>query len=217
MQICRPRGTWAAFIPKAYARLGSLVRESEFRDLELKLRLNSDSAGVSRIDFEDGLVIYSTLFTYAVGQSGLRVLDLGSAMGYSTLWISKALEDACSGPCSVVAVEQKEDRVRAAQDFFKDVKLERVNVSFVQGDAVALLEGVDDESVDAAFVDVHVSLYPSVAELLVKKLKRSGVAMFHNAIRPPPPADTFQVLLRSGWRYAVVPTLEGILVTKRPQ
>jgi len=67
------------------------LRESEFRDFELRLRLNSDSAGVSRIDFEDGLVIYAALFTFAHGRSGLKVYDLGSAMGYSTLWLAKAL------------------------------------------------------------------------------------------------------------------------------
>ena len=81
------------------------MKESDFRDLELKLRLDSDSAGVSRIDFEDGLVLYSVLFTHLSGASGAKVLDLGSAMGYSTLWISKALEEACSGQCDVIAVE----------------------------------------------------------------------------------------------------------------
>ncbi|MFP3264806.1 MAG: hypothetical protein RXO54_03120 [Acidilobus sp.] len=50
------------------------MRESDFRDLELKLRLDSDSAGVSRIDFEDGLVLYSVLFTHLSGASGVKVL-----------------------------------------------------------------------------------------------------------------------------------------------
>jgi predicted O-methyltransferase YrrM len=192
------------------------LKESDFRDLELKLRLDSDSAGVSRIDFEDGLVLYSVLFTHLSGASGAKVLDLGSAMGYSTLWISKALEEACSGQCDVIAAELRGERVRAAQDFFKGVELRSARVSFVEGDAVSLLEGIDDESIDAAFVDVHVSLYPKVAELLLRKLRRGGVAMFHNAIRPPPPAETFQVLSRTGWRFAVVPTLEGILITRKP-
>jgi predicted O-methyltransferase YrrM len=192
------------------------LRESDFRDLELKLRLDSDSAGVSRIDFDDGLVIYSALFTHLSGASGAKVLDLGSAMGYSTLWISKALEDSCSGECDVVAVELRGDRVKAAQEFFRDIKLEKVKVSFIEGNAVNVLEGVDDESIDAAFVDVHVSLYPRVAELMLRKLKRGGLVMFHNAIRPPPPAETFQQLSGAGWRYAVVPTLEGVLIARRP-
>jgi len=192
------------------------LRESDFRDLELKLRLDSDSAGVSRIDFEDGLVLYSVLFTHLSGASGVKVLDLGSAMGYSTLWISKALEEACSGQCDVIAVEVRGDRVKAAQEFFRGVELKRAKVSFAEGDAVGLLEGVDDESIDAAFVDVHVCMYPKVAELLLRKLKRGGLAVFHNAIRPPPPAETFQVLIRAGWRFAVVPTLEGVLIARKP-
>ncbi len=143
------------------------------------------------------------------------MLDLGSAMGYSTLWISKALEEACSGQCDVIAVEVRGDRVKAAQEFFRDVELKRAKVSFAEGDAVGLLEGVDDESIDAAFVDFHVCMYPKVAELLLRKLKRGGLAVFHNAIRPPP-AKTFQVLIRAGWRFAVVPTLEGVLIARKP-
>ncbi|MFP3080892.1 MAG: class I SAM-dependent methyltransferase [Acidilobus sp.] len=156
------------------------------------------------------------LFTHLSGASGVKVLDLGSAMGYSTLWTSKALEEACSGQCDVIVVEVRGDRVKAAQEFFKGVELKRAKVSFAEGDAVGLLEGVDDKSVDAAFVDVHVCMYPKVAELLLRKLKRGGLAVFHNAIRPPPPAETFQVLIRAGWRFAAVPTLEGVLIARKP-
>ena len=193
------------------------MKESEFRDLELKLRLNSDSAGISRIDFEDGLVIYSALFTYALGSSGLRVYDLGSAMGYSTLWLAKALEEACAGPCELTAVEIRPERVEAARSAFKDLAFEKVRLTFVQGDAIALLERLEDESVSAAFVDVEVALYPKVVDLLSRKLVPGGLAMFHNAIRPPPPAETFQLLVKAGWRYAIVPTLEGVLITRRGQ
>jgi Predicted O-methyltransferase len=195
---------------------GFSLRESEFRDFELRLRLNSDSAGISRIDFEDGLVIYAALFTFAHGRSGLKVYDLGSAMGYSTLWLAKALEDACSGPCELTAVEVRPERVEAARAAYRDVAFERVSVNFVQGDALKVLEDSEDDRVDVAFVDVQVSLYPRVVELLTRKLSPGGLAMFHNAIRPPPPAETFQLLVKAGWRYAIVPTLEGVLITRRP-
>lgn len=188
----------------------------EFRDLELRVRLASDSAGVSRIDFEDGLVVYSALFTFSLGRSGLKVLDLGSAMGYSTLWIAKALDDACEGGCSVTAIEIRRERVEAARRMFRDARFRGVGVEFVEGDAVKVVETMDKESIDAAFVDVHVSLYPIVLELLMHRLRPGGLLMFHNAVRPPPPADTFQQLARAGWRYAIVPTLEGVLITRKP-
>ncbi|MGC9071740.1 MAG: O-methyltransferase [Acidilobus sp.] len=191
------------------------MKESEFRELELKVRLNSDSAGISRIDFEDGLVIYSAMFTYAIGRSGLKVYDLGSAMGYSTLWLAKALDEACQGPCELTTVEIRPERVEAARSLFRDVTFDKVSVNFVQGDALKVLEATSDDSVSAAFVDVEVSLYPHVVELLTKKLSPGGLVMFHNAIRPPPPAETFQLLLKAGWRYAIVPTLEGILITRK--
>ncbi len=193
------------------------MKESEFRDLELKVRLNSDSAGVSRIDFEDGLVIYSALFTYALGSSGLRIYDLGSAMGYSTLWLAKALDEACLGPCELTAVEIRPERVEAAKAFFRDLVFDKVKVAFVQGDALDFLERSEDESIDAVFVDVEVSVYPRVVEIVSRKLAPGGLAMFHNAIRPPPPAETFQLLLKAGWRFAIVPTLEGVLITRRTQ
>ncbi len=193
------------------------MKESEFRELELKLRLNSDSAGISRIDFEDGLVIYSSLFTFALGSSDLRVYDLGSAMGYSTLWLAKALDEACSGPCDLTAVEIRPERVEAARAVFRDISFDKVRPTFIQGDAIKVLEGLDAEGADAVFVDVEVSFYPVVVELLSRKLKPGGLAMFHNAIRPPPPAETFQLLVKAGWRYAIVPTLEGVLLTRRTQ
>ncbi len=192
------------------------MKDLDFRDLELRIRLASDSAGISRIDFEDGLVIYSALFTFALGKQGLRVYDLGAAMGYSSLWLAKAMEDGCGSGCQLTAVEVRPERLQGARGLLGQAGFERVRLEFVEGDALKVIEAIDDESIDAAFVDVEVRLYPAVLDLLMRKLRKGGLLMLHNAVRPPPPAETFQALVRAGWRYSIVPTLEGVLITRKP-
>ena len=76
------------------------MRESEFRDFELRLRLNSDSAGVSRIDFEDGLVIYAALFTFAHGGAGSRSTTWAQPWGTQRYGSRRPLRTPARGPAS---------------------------------------------------------------------------------------------------------------------
>ncbi len=169
-------------------------------------------AGIPSIEFEDGVALYSAAYTLLRGRSGALVIDAGAGIGYSTLWLAAAMMDACSGPCRLVAVEAYTpyvDKLRANLERVAREAGGLVRVEAVAGDALEYVERLPPESIDMVFVDVDKELYTDMLRLLRSRLKRGGLAAFHNAYAPPPPPSFYEEL-RRGWNYTVVPTRLGI-------
>ncbi len=186
----------------------------EFLRASEKVRGESYRLGIPSIDPEDGYHIYSIAFTYA-STSGrrLRAADLGAGIGYSTIWMAKALEDAPAGDSEVSAVEVDPWRAERLAKLVSSLKLfERVRIRVVRQDALEFLKELDDVSLDLVFVDVDKWEYPDVARVLEEKLRKGGIAIFHNAYVPAPPEEFFQVISRPPWTSTVIPTRLGLLV-----
>ncbi len=177
------------------------------------IRARSLSLGVRSIGEEDALLIYTAAYTYASSRhSGLMALDAGAGIGYSTLWLAKALEDAgCSG-CRVVGIEHSPARCREASRIASTARFEGVELEFVEGDALSYVKGLDRETVDIAFVDVEKPLYPDMLRLLESRLKPGGIALFHNAYFPPPPRGFASLASQKPWRSTMIPTATGGLL-----
>ncbi len=62
-----------------------------------------------------------------------------------------------------------------------------------------------------AFVDIEKSSYPQALRLLRKKLRRGGIAIFHNAISPRPPKEFFEIADRE-FISIIIPSSAGILL-----
>ncbi|RLG85104.1 MAG: hypothetical protein DRO39_06420 [Thermoprotei archaeon] len=188
-----------------------------FREAEELLRRESDRLYIPRIDVEDGYAIYTAVYVYAALRGGgVRAIDAGAGAGYSTLWIAWALEDACrSGGCSVVAIERFGELLNVGRRILGRVRMERAELGFVEGDALRYIEGQAPGTIDIAFVDVDKHQYLEVLKLLETRLRRGGVAMFHNAYVPQPPPSFFRYLEEraSIWSHSIVPTSMGILIT----
>ncbi|MCC6860325.1 MAG: O-methyltransferase [Bryobacterales bacterium] len=105
-----------------------------------------------------------------------RIFELGSAIGYSTIWLARA-----AGPGSEIHyTDYSEENARLARRYF-----ERAGVaSEVQvhvGEALAMLGRTPGEF-DLIFNDVDKEMYPAVLEAVPPRLKRGGLLVTDNTL-----------------------------------
>src|SRR5262245_21203800 len=103
-----------------------------------------------------GPVVGALLSQFALLVNAKRVFELGSAVGYSTVWLARAV-----GPSGKVYYTDGDERNAArADDFLKRAGL-RERVEIMVGDALASFDSVSGDF-DLIFNDVDKEGYPAV-------------------------------------------------------
>jgi caffeoyl-CoA O-methyltransferase len=152
-----------------------------------------------------------------------RVFELGSAIGYSTLWLARAV-----GPKGVVFYTDSDpENARRAQAYLKRARmLDRVRL--LTGDAIELLRSTKGEF-DLIFNDVNKDQYPKVFRLAVPRLRIGGLLITDNVLWSGKVAraagddaqtsaiQEFNRLLYSSSRLftTVIPLRDGLSVSER--
>ncbi|GAB6139237.1 O-methyltransferase [Halanaerobaculum tunisiense] len=95
-----------------------------------------------------------------------RILELGTAVGYSTLWLA---EDY-SG--EIVTIELKDKEAQAASNFFTSFGYD--NIELLTGDALEIMPTLED-SFDFIFLDAAKGQYPNFLEASKKLLAEGGL------------------------------------------
>lgn len=153
-----------------------------------------------------------------------RVFEMGSAIGYSTLWLARA----AGTRGTVYYTDGDAANARRAQGYLKRAGvLNRVRV--LVGDALQLLRSTEGEF-DLIFNDVNKDQYPDVFRLAVPRLRIGGLLITDNVLwsgRPARPAargdvDTaaiqkFNRLIYNSPRLftTIVPLRDGLAVCER--
>lgn len=120
-----------------------------------------------------------------------RILEIGTAYGYSTLWMALAMPPAAK----LWTFDPDRDRTEIARRFFARAGVEdRIEVT--NQPAAEVLENFPHRNLDIVFVDANKEQYPEYLELCVPMLKRSGLIIIDNllwsgrAAAPPQPSDS---------------------------
>jgi caffeoyl-CoA O-methyltransferase len=130
------------------------------------------------------------LLTLLVQVSGAqRIFEMGSAIGYSTIWLARA-----AGPkAQVFYTDGNPENARRAQEYFRRAGIaKRVHVQV--GDAMALLKKTPGKF-DFIFNDVNKHQYPAALRAALPKLRSGGLFLADNtlwsgkAARPAAQAD----------------------------
>lgn len=105
-----------------------------------------------------------------------RVFEMGSAIGYSTLWLARAV-----GPSGVVYYSDGDpaNAERARNYLRRAGMLERVRIQV--GDALYLLEATQGQF-DLIFNDVNKIQYPEVFRLAVERVRVGGLLVTDNVL-----------------------------------
>jgi len=152
-----------------------------------------------------------------------RIFELGSAIGYSTIWLARA-----AGPGAEIHYSDgSAQNAREAQGYF-----DRAGVSSViqvhVGDALSMLSQTQGEF-DFVFNDVDKEGYPAVLKAVPSRLRRGGLlvtdnTLWHEAVLHPAEASDRAVVEFNQKLYAstqffttLLPIRDGLAVAYRVQ
>jgi caffeoyl-CoA O-methyltransferase len=105
-----------------------------------------------------------------------RIFEMGSAIGYSTLWLARA-----TGPRGeIFYTDAGEKNILRAQDFLKRGGVAK-RVRFLRGDALKLLRETPGQF-DMIFIDVDKDQYPASLRLALPRIRRGGLLAADNTL-----------------------------------
>ena len=156
----------------------------------------------------------------AVLSGAQRVFEMGSAIGYSTIWWARAVGE---GGRVIYTDGDRKNAEEARRNFEKAGVAERVEIRV--GDALELLSEEKPGSFDIIFNDVDKEDYPKVFRLAVPRLKKGGLFVSDNVLwsgrvaQPNPEPSTKAILEFNRLLYAskelfttILPLRDGVAV-----
>jgi predicted O-methyltransferase YrrM len=156
--------------------LGLLApREGVLADMEA----HAEREGIPIIGPMAGNFIY----TLALGARARDILDVGTAIGYSAMWLGLAAQ---RNEGRVVTIEKDHGRASWAEAYFRQSGMAGT-VAVRRGDALVLMNGME-ENFDLIFLDVltqfdDASTSLKMLDLCIRRLRPGGLLLSDNALR----------------------------------
>lgn len=119
-----------------------------------------------------------------------RILELGTAYGYSTLWMALALPPAGK----IWTIDPNIERTEIAASYFRRAGVED-RIEIINQPALEVLEPFPQRNLDIVFIDALKTEYEDYLEAVLPMLKRSGIVVIDNllwdgrAAEQPAPSD----------------------------
>jgi caffeoyl-CoA O-methyltransferase len=187
----------------------------------LEMEAAAGPEGIPILDRASGRV----LATLAVGRA--RIVEVGTAIGYSTLWL--ALGQGAAG--RIVTIDPDRGRTDRAREFWRSAGLAADRIEIVNTPALDAFERREpslEGSFDLAFIDALKPEYPAYAAAIRTRLRPGGLLIADNVLwsgrtsgdRPARPGDgtvelrafVQQVLGNDAFEGTVLPVGDGLLV-----
>ncbi|MGA8533799.1 MAG: O-methyltransferase [Candidatus Tumulicola sp.] len=139
--------------------------------LELEQRGRAD--GVPIVSRETGRL----LSTIVHGMQAGRILEVGTAYGYSTLWMALALPRMGR----IWTIEPDSRRTDVALEYFKRAGKDDV-IEIFNTPTLDLLENFPHRNLDIVFIDANPSEYRAYLDSVIPMLKLSGLAIVDDCL-----------------------------------
>lgn len=147
----------------------------------------------------------------AASNGAKRALEIGSANGYSAIWIALGLRETGG---RLVTIEYDPQRAKAAEANIRAAGLADI-VQVIPGDAFAAIPALPG-TFDFVFVDAWKRDYQRFFDLLFPRLDRGGLILGHNVVNKAREMGDFLTTLRThpGILSAIVsPSGEGVSIS----
>ena len=113
---------------------------------------------------------------YALKLKPRKILEIGTAVGYSAICFSKYLsEDG-----TIDTIEREKIRIKEAKENIKDMNLEK-KINIYEGDAVEILPMLN-EKYDMIFIDAAKGKYPFFLKESLRMLSQNGIIFADNIL-----------------------------------
>jgi predicted O-methyltransferase YrrM len=104
------------------------------------------------------------------------ILELGTANGYSALWMAQAFDGA-----AIVTVEPDGGRAAAARALFREAGVAG-RIEIVEQPALAVIAGLGDRRFDIAFIDAVKTEYADYLEAVLPHIRSGGLVIADNLL-----------------------------------
>ena len=105
-----------------------------------------------------------------------RILEIGTAVGYSAMCFSKFLEEGGK----IDTIERDEERIKEAKINIKNVGVEE-KINIYEGDAVEILPTIF-EKYDMIFIDAAKGKYPFFLKEALRMINQNGIIFADNIL-----------------------------------
>jgi predicted O-methyltransferase YrrM len=174
-----------------------------------------DAAKVDRLErlrnVETDTAELLALLVCALG--AMRILELGTSNGYSTLWLADA---ARSTGGRVLSVDIDSARTAQAAEHLARTQLQHY-AELRTEDAALMLARAEKDSCDMIFLDAERPAYPAYWPDLMRVLRPGGLLVVDNVLSHAEEVSEFRGLVRetAGVTEALAPTGAGALLILR--
>ncbi len=124
-----------------------------------------------------GPLVGRLLYNLARTSQSNKVLEIGTAIGYSGIWLARALAPVKG---SLTTIDMNPQRVKIARKNLAEAGLER-SVKVIEGNALEILPTLKDEY-DLIFLDSDKDVYPDAFKLSIPLLRKGGLFVADNAL-----------------------------------
>jgi predicted O-methyltransferase YrrM len=170
-----------------------------------------------------GPAVGRVLHQYAKLLNAKTVFEMGSAIGYSTIWWAMAVGEGGR----VYYTDGDEKNAREAEGYFRQAGvLDRIEITV--GDALEIL-AKRHEQFDILFNDVDKHAYPRVFEMAAAHVRRGGLFITDNVLwsgrvaEADPKEETTRAIVKfnqqlkesKDWFTTVLPLRDGVAVATR--
>jgi caffeoyl-CoA O-methyltransferase len=123
-----------------------------------------------------GPVVARMIYLVAQISGAKRIFEMGSAIGYSTIWLARA----AGREAEVYYTDGDPANAARARGYFKRAGVEN-SIQIMTGDAVNLIDQVPGEF-DLIFIDVDKHQYPEALRKAVPRLRSGGLLLTDNVL-----------------------------------
>ena len=113
---------------------------------------------------------------YLENEKPKRILEIGTAVGYSAICFSKFLDK----DGIIDTIERDEERIQEAKINIKSMNLESV-INIYEGDAVEILPTLD-KKYDVVFIDAAKGKYPFFLKESLRMINKNGIIFADNIL-----------------------------------
>lgn len=139
-----------------------------------------------------------------------RILEVGTAYGYSTLWMALAMPPA--GHLWTVDPDMK--RTTVALTYVERAGLSKA-VTVINQPALEILNTFTSRNLDIVFIDADLAMYEQYLELCVPMLKRSGLIIVDDLLNPAAEEFSRLFLQHPNLDATIIPIGKGVGIGAR--
>ncbi len=145
----------------------------ELPPLLLELEQHGTREGIPIVDRATGRFL--SVLVHAMQAN--RILEIGTAYGYSTLWMALALPPAGR----IWTIDPDIRRTEVAASYFARAGVEE-QIAIINQQALEMLDTFQQRNLDIVFIDAVKTEYEDYLEMVVPMLKRSGIVVVDNLL-----------------------------------